>query len=115
MDAGDQHGEDADGERDLAAVQDAGEEVAAQLVGAEQVPVRQRRKQPLRKVLVVGVGQGQDLGQQDGKGHQQGADDADADLHLGGDPAAGGRGLGDQLLGDGAGGGLPGGRLVGEA
>ena len=36
-------------QRDLAAVQDAGEQVAAELVGAEQVAVGERRQPALRR------------------------------------------------------------------
>ena len=43
-DAGHQHGQDADHQGHLAAVQDAREQIAAELVGAEQVAVGQRRQ-----------------------------------------------------------------------
>ena len=82
MTPGDHHGQDADGQRHLAAVQDPGEQIAAQLVGAEQVAVGERRQQALGEVLVVGVRQRQEPGQHDGNDHQQGADDADPDLRL---------------------------------
>ncbi len=65
------HGQHADGERDLPAVQDAGEEVAAELVGAEEVAVGERRQAPGGEVLGVGVRQRQHLGQHDRQDHQQ--------------------------------------------
>jgi hypothetical protein len=84
-------------------VQDAGEQIAPQLVGAEQMPLAQRRQPALGEVLSVGAGQGQYTGECYGQHDECGAYRPGPQLEAGAAPLPGRGGPGEIARSDGAG------------
>jgi hypothetical protein len=102
-DTGDGHGEHSDEQRHLAAVQDEREQVAPELIGAEQVSVAERREATRPEVLFRRRRHGQDVDEHDRQHDEKRAHRADPHLHPAAAPAAGGSGRGQLLGGDGRG------------